>query len=75
MLFKDVKSGDCISLPDGGLLHVTTGPESDDVTGSLFITGMLQDGSESRYYANVDDEVKSYQAGNSDDLMDGRELL
>lgn len=54
MLFKDLKPGDCILLPDGGLLYVTAGPESDDVTGSLFVTGMLQDGSESRYYATDD---------------------
>ena len=54
MLFKDVKPGDCISLPDGGSLYVTTDPEIDDVTGSLFIAGMLRDGSESRYFATED---------------------
>lgn len=63
MLFKDVKPGDYISLPDGGSLYVTTGPESDNVTGFLFITGILQDGSESRYFATEDALVKVIDDG------------
>lgn len=54
MLLKDVKPGECISLPDGGSLYVTTGPESDNVTGCLFVTGLLEDGTESRYFATED---------------------
>lgn len=75
MLFRELEEGMMISLPEVNAFTVTSVPEEDPVTGCLFVTGLLEDGSESRYYANADDEVKSYQAGNSDDLMDGVEIL
>ncbi|HFF8581054.1 TPA: hypothetical protein ACGEYZ_005341 [Klebsiella pneumoniae] len=54
MLFNELVEGNVISLPEGELFTVTTIPAQDPVTGSLFVTGMLEDGTESRYFATED---------------------
>ncbi|HGV3500404.1 TPA: hypothetical protein ACNGY8_006154 [Klebsiella michiganensis] len=43
-----------ISLPEGNAFTVTSVPEEDNVTGCLFVTGLLEDGTESRYFATED---------------------
>ncbi|HEC2598618.1 TPA: hypothetical protein R2K70_003138 [Raoultella ornithinolytica] len=43
-----------ISLPEGNAFTVTSVPEEDPVTGCLFVTGLLEDGTESRYFATED---------------------
>lgn len=54
MLFKELVEGSIISLPEGNTFSVTSIPEEDPVTRSLFVTGMLEDGTESRYFATED---------------------
>lgn len=54
MLFKELIEGNVISLPEGDEFTVTSVPETDLVTGCPFITGILADGSESRYFATED---------------------
>ena len=54
MLFRELEEGMMISLPEGEAFTVTNAPETDPVTGCLFITGALADGSESRYFATED---------------------
>ncbi len=51
MLFRELVEGNAISLPEGNAFTVTSVPEEDPVTGCLFVTGMLEDGTESRYFA------------------------
>lgn len=51
MLFKELIEGNIISLPEGEEFTVTSTPEKDPVTGCLFVTGILDDDSESRYFA------------------------
>ncbi|EKP1132985.1 hypothetical protein P2117_004789 [Klebsiella michiganensis] len=51
MLFKELVEWNVISLPEGELFTVTSIPAEDPVTGSLFVTGLLKDGTESRYFA------------------------
>lgn len=59
MLFKDIKPGDCILLPDDGVLYVTSSPKIDDVTGELFVSGELKTGQESNYFADSETLVKT----------------
>ncbi len=54
MLFRELVEGNTISLPEGELFTVTSIPAEDPVTGSLFVTGALEDGTESRYFATED---------------------
>ena len=54
MLFKELIEGNVISLPEGEAFTVTSSPEKDPVTGYLFVTGLLDDDSESRYFATED---------------------
>ncbi|HFP9267550.1 TPA: hypothetical protein ACHOYZ_003588 [Klebsiella michiganensis] len=51
MLFRELVEGNIISLSEGNAFTVTSIPEEDPVTGSLFVTGLLKDGTESRYFA------------------------
>lgn len=51
MLFRELEEGMVISLPEGEAFTVTNAPETDPVTGCLFVAGLLEDWSESRYYA------------------------
>jgi hypothetical protein len=46
MLFRELVEGNAISLPEGNFT-VTSVPEEDPVTGCLFVTGLLEDGTES----------------------------
>lgn len=54
MLFRELEEGMMISLPEGNAFTVTSVPEEDNVTGCLFVTGLLEDGTESRYFATED---------------------
>lgn len=54
MLFKELIEGNVISLPEGDEFTVTSTPEKDPVTGCLFVTGILDDDSESRYFSTED---------------------
>ncbi|MBX4661580.1 hypothetical protein SB6424_00633 [Klebsiella pasteurii] len=54
MLFKELIEGNVISLPEGDKFTVTSAPEKDPVTGCLFVTGILDDDSESRYFSTED---------------------
>lgn len=54
MLFKELIEGNVISLPEGDKFAVTSAPEKDPVTGCLFVTGILDDDSESRYFSTED---------------------
>lgn len=54
MLFTGLVEGSVVSLPDGKTAKVTSAPDTDPITGCLFVTVALEDGAESRYFATED---------------------
>lgn len=56
--FYDVVPGDVLMLSSGvGTFTALTTPETDPLTGALFITGVMSDGSESVWYAEDESGV------------------
>lgn len=51
MLFTELVEGSVVSLPDGKTAKVTSAPDTDPITECLFVTVMLEDGTESHYFA------------------------